>query len=218
MSIIENYQKLRADIASTAIKCGRNPADISLIVVTKEVDWQIASILYQEGLQDFGENRVAEALTKKAEAPLNCRWHFIGNLQKNKINKVIGQFELIHSVDSFELAEKLSKASLEAGLITSILLQANTSGEVSKHGLTPAEWKSCFEKLLELKGISIQGLMTMAPLVEEEQPIRHCFRSLRKLRDELNLHHLSMGMSHDYRIAIEEGATLLRIGTILFGR
>lgn len=220
MTIIKNYQKVREEIASTAIKCERDPSSITLVGVTKQVDWQTASILYQQGLRDFGENRIAQALVKKGEAPSDCRWHFIGNLQKNKVNKVIGNFHLIHSVDSFDLAEKLSEASMQAGFTTNILLQANTSGEAAKHGLTSEEWKRCFDRIMGLKGIKVQGLMTMAPLTEDEEVIRECFSTLRRLRDELpgNLPHLSMGMSNDYKIAIEEGATFLRIGSALFDK
>lgn len=221
---MNNYQHIFEDIISIAIKCGRIPSEITLVGVTKQVDWQTASHLYQQGLRDFGENRVAQALKKKAEAPTDCRWHFIGNLQKNKVSKVIGNFHLIHSVDSFDLAEKISQVSLDTGFTTSILLQANTSGEATKHGFTGDEWKKCFDALLKLQRIEILGLMTMAPFVKEEQLIRSCFKRLQKLRNELqaiagrhaDLHHLSMGMSHDYKIAIEEGATLLRIGTALF--
>lgn len=210
------YQKLLDEIALTAVQCGRNPSEITLIAVTKQVDWQAAFPLYVHGQRDFGESRIPEALTKKNEAPSDCRWHFIGNLQKNKIRKAVGQFALIHSIDSFELAQKLSEVSLEYKLITSILLQVNTSGETSKHGFSPEQLKRGFEDILKLDGLSVEGLMTMAPLTDDKKILHQCFGSLRKLRDDLNLKHLSMGMSNDYRVAIEEGATLLRIGSTLF--
>lgn len=216
------YQKICDEIAATAIKCGRDPREISLIAITKQIPWEIASSLYAQGQRDFGENRIVEALDKQQEAPSDCNWHFIGNLQKNKLRKIIGKFTLIHSIDSLELLQKLSEVSQENHLITPILLQANTSGEVSKHGLSPDEWKCCFKEALQLKGVLIQGLMTMAPLNGEVGVVHNCFRNLRKLRDELqvlgnhNLPHLSMGMSQDFKIAIEEGATLLRIGSALW--
>lgn len=219
-----NYQLIQDEMAATAIKCGRNPTEITLVAVTKQVNWPTASILYDQGQRNFGENRVPDALQKQIEAPPNCRWHFIGNLQNNKVRKAIGKFSLIHSVDSLELAKKISEVSLEEGVVTPILLQANTSGEIAKNGLTSAQWKNCYSEILALKGISVEGLMTMAPLTDNENIIRDCFGNLRKLRGELKsmangqvlLQHLSMGMSNDYKIAIEEGATLLRIGTALF--
>lgn len=210
------YQSIREEIASTAKKCGRDASEISLIAVTKQVDWPTANHLYQEGQREFGENRVKDALEKIKEAPKDCRWHFIGNLQLNKVRKVVGKFALIHSVDSFELAKKISEVSEEMGVVTSILLQANTSGEISKNGLTPDEWKQCFAKVSNLHNLKIEGLMTMAPLVDDQKVIRNCFAELRKLGEALHLTHLSMGMSNDYKIAIEEGATFVRVGTALF--
>jgi len=215
------YKKICEEISDTAVKCGRNPKEISLVAVTKGMSWEEASFFYDQGQRDFGENRVAEALDKKLIAPADCRWHFIGNLQKNKVRKVVGNFALIHSVDSFELAEKLSTVSLEMNIRTPILLQVNISGEISKQGYTPEEWRSCIEKVMQLPGITVEGLMTMAPLTEDEEQVRKCFRGLRLFGEDLRkisgcpLPHLSMGMSHDFKIAIEEGATLLRIGNAL---
>jgi pyridoxal phosphate enzyme (YggS family) len=150
------------------------------------------------------------------EAPPDIRWHFIGHLQKKMVPKVTCPFVLIHSVDSVELAEHIAELSQKANTTTSILLQANTSGEVSKQGLTPEIWKREFEKVARLPHLKIEGLMTMAPLIDDEKIIRSCFANLRKLRGELGLKHLSMGMSQDFAIAIQEGATLLRIGTAIF--
>lgn len=222
------YAEICKEIARVAKGCGRNPASITLVAVTKQVDWQTALTLYHLGQRDFGENRIPEALAKKEALPPDCRWHFIGKLQSNKVRKAIGPFALIHSIDSFSLAEKVSAVSLEQGSITPILLQSNTSGEAAKQGLSPEEWRQCFEDILQLPGITVQGFMTMAPLGSrteaEKQTIRSCFRKLRQLRDEfndayhLNMPHLSMGMSQDFSIAIEEGATLLRIGSALFDK
>jgi pyridoxal phosphate enzyme (YggS family) len=179
-----------------------------LVAVTKGHSWDECQPLYREGIRDFGENRLQEALPKMEEAPVDARWHFIGTLQKNKVNKVAGRFALIHSVDSFELAEKISKTAPQ-----DILLQVNIR---HRHGFTPDELRKSFEALRALPNLSIQGLMTMAPDTEDTAIIRDTFRTLRKLRDELGLKELSMGMSHDWQIALEEGATLLRIGTLLF--
>lgn len=218
------YLAVCQQIASIAHACGRNPAEITLVAVTKQVDWEAAHALYKLGQRDFGENRLQEAASKQLAAANDCRWHFIGHLQTNKVNKAVGRFVLIHSVDSLLLARRLSLASQERKVVTSILLQANTSGESSKQGLTPEEWKSCFNEVWEFPGINVQGLMTMAPLTDNEATIRECFRNLKILRNELRemtgspnaLPHLSMGMSHDFAIAIQEGATLLRIGSALF--
>lgn len=219
-----NYQKILNEIAAAGVNCGRDPASITLVAVTKQIDWQTASLLYAQGQRNFGENRIEEALVKKTLAPKDCQWHFIGNLQKNKVRKIIGEFVLIHSIDSFDIAEKISIVSQEKGVVTPILLQANTSGETSKNGLNPLEWKECFERALTLKNISVKGLMTMAPFTNNMEIVRQCFRKLRNLRDELqviagvraDLSELSMGMSGDFKIAIEEGATMVRVGSALF--
>lgn len=212
------YLRVLKEIANAAHAAGRDPKDIALIAVTKGNPWPQTSWLYDAGQRVFGENRLPEAFEKMESAPADCQWHFIGTLQTNKVRKAIGKFSLIHSVDSLELAQKLSECSLDVGIKTNILLQANTSGEASKHGLTPDAWKRCFEEVISLKGIQVQGLMTMAPLTEDLVAIQRCFAGLRYLRDALDpsLPHLSMGMSHDFPLAIAEGATIVRIGTALF--
>ena len=172
--------------------------------------------LYESGCRNFAESRVDAALEKIQQLPTDINWHLIGTLQKNKVRKIIGKFKLIHSVDSPELAKKISDCSLEAGLKTSILLQANTSGEASKHGLNADEWLKRYQEVEGLQGVKVEGLMTMAPLVEDEKIVRNCFYALKKLGEKLKTYHLSMGMSQDYPLAIAEGATLLRIGSALF--
>lgn len=218
MNVGEQYLKLKREIAELATRCGRNPDTITLVAVTKMSPLEHVLPAYESGCRDFGENRVQEALGKISTAPNDLNWHLIGTLQKNKVRKVIGKFALIHSVDRLSLAEKISSCSEEEGIVTLILLEANTSGEEAKHGLTPEEWRECYPQVIALQGIKVEGFMTMAPFVEDEAVIRDCFRQLRLLRDELQPGgHLSMGMTHDYPIAIEEGATLLRIGTAIFG-
>ncbi len=223
--IIEsNYSRIQQSIAAAAEKCGRQPGDIKLIAVTKTVGWPEANVLYDMGQRDFGENRLHQAFEKMAVAPQDCAWHLIGTLQSNKVAKAIGHFPLIHSVDSLALAQKISQQSQKANLTTSILLQVNTSGEISKHGMTPQECRHNFEQIAQLPALSIQGLMTMAPFSSDEKLVRSCFAGLRQLRDALRvvsnhqklLPHLSMGMSHDFQWAIAEGATIVRIGTALF--
>lgn len=188
------------------------PAAVKLIVVTKNIPVESIQSVYELGCRDFGENRVQEALPKIEEMADDIRWHFIGTLQKNKVKKVVGRFDLIHSVDSFELAQEISKQ----GIDTKILLQVNTSGEESKQGFSPGEIEKKLPLIQKLPFVQVQGLMTMAPLTENVAEIRSCFRSLRELRDRHGLQELSMGMSHDYMMAIEEGATMVRIGSAIF--
>jgi pyridoxal phosphate enzyme (YggS family) len=217
VTVSDNYQRLLAHIAEVALKCGRDPAEIKLVAVSKGFSWEHVDPAYRAGCRDFGENRIQEALPKIDSAPEDIRWHLIGTLQKNKVKMAVDTFALIHSVDSIELAVKISEAAQEAGEVCSILLQVNTSGEVSKHGLSEAEWERHLPALLTMPRLRIEGLMTMAPMTEDIPLIRRCFANLRQMRDRLKLPPtLSMGMSHDYSIAIEEGATLLRIGSALF--
>jgi pyridoxal phosphate enzyme (YggS family) len=224
MDTVDRYKKVVDQMAAAAHQCGRKLSDITLVVVTKNIPWNLIVPLYQAGCRHFGENRMQDALSKQSESPEDVFWHFIGTLQKNKVRKAIERFELIHSVDTPELAKKISDTSLEMEVRTSILLEVNTSGERAKHGLSSEAWKRAFEEVMQMKGIAIEGLMTMAPYVENEKVIRACFAKLREMRDEMaaffsdpaTFRHLSMGMSHDFPIAIEEGATLLRVGTVIF--
>lgn len=216
MGLEQNLKKLLDQIETAAQLAGREAQDIVLVAISKGRSVEDIRAVYDLGLRDFGENRVDEALNKMEQLPSDIRWHFIGKLQKNKVNKVIGRFTLIHSVDSVELAEKISASSCEGGLKSALLLETNTSGEPTKSGLSPDEWRKRYRDLLDLKGIGIEGLMTMAPLTEDEGVIRHCFSELRLLGEELHLQTLSMGMTNDFPLAVQEGATLLRIGTALF--
>lgn len=217
-----HYLEVKKNVVELAAKAGRNPDDITIVTVTKTHPLDELLPAYEAGSRDFGESRIQEALPKMESAPSDIRWHLIGSLQKNKVNKAVGRFVLIHSVDSPELAYKISEVSQKENLITPILLQVNTSHEATKHGLSPEEWRKYFERISTLPGIDLQGLMTMAPLTEDTRKIRQTFAALRLFKNELTeranrpIKHLSMGMSHDYPIAIEEGATLLRIGTSIF--
>ena len=219
-----NYQHLLEEIRAIALACGRNPDDITCIAVSKTHPWEEVLPLYEIGCFNFGENRIQEALEKIDQAPNGIDWHLIGPLQKNKVNKAIGKFVLIHSVDSIELAQKISQSSCKAGFTTSILIEVNTSGETTKHGFDEISLMNAFNEISELPNLIIDGLMTMAPYTENENVIRQCFRRLSELNTNLKekncqnapMSHLSMGMSNDYRIAIEEGATLLRIGSFIF--
>lgn len=218
------YAQILKKVHDKAEECGRQADEITVIAVSKGLPLPSLELAYQEGARHFGESRLQEALTKIAHLPSDCRWHLIGTLQSNKAAKAVSSFQLIHSVDTPALARKISQASEARGFETSILLQVNTSGETAKHGLSAEGWKEALPELNQLPFLKIEGLMTMAPLTEDQKVIRSCFRELRELRDQwrtrmkdpASFKHLSMGMSHDYLIAIEEGATLLRIGTAIF--
>lgn len=224
-SVADSYRALVEEVEGIARSVGRDPGSVQVVAVTKT--WALDHVMpaYDAGCRDFGENRVQELLEKILDAPSDLRWHLIGTLQRNKVKQVIGKVALIHAVDSVRLAEEIAKQSVNAGAVTKILLQANTSGEASKHGMMPSEWKDAIEHVVALEGVEVTGLMTMAPFTEDEAVVRRCFSVLRQLRDELQqqvgdavrLTELSMGMSQDYRIAIEEGATLIRVGSALFG-
>ena len=226
VNVVDNYQRLCNEIAEIAMRCGRNPNEIKLVVVSKGHDWEEVQPLYESGCRTFGENRIQEVLEKSIISPEDIEWHFIGTLQKNKVRKAVNRFELIHSVDTLSLAIALSEESVKAETVTKILLQVNISGEKSKQGLSPEEWKKVMGPLLELPALKIEGLMTIAPFVKEEKILRNCFSKLRQFRDLLkneygnlgNFSELSMGMSNDFRYAIEEGATCLRIGSAIFDK
>lgn len=218
-----HYKDIRKNVDAIAKGCGRDPQDVGIVVVTKYQTIDSMKEAYKDGVRDFGENRLQEAMGKIQEFP-DINWHLIGTLQSNKVSKVMGLFSLIHSVDTLALAEKISRECERQGREQRILLQVNTSGEASKHGMSPEEWRRALSAVLALPHIRIEGLMTMAPLVENKDVIRLCFKKLRLLNEEFRsvakdstlFKHLSMGMSHDYPIAIEEGATLLRIGSAIF--
>ncbi len=221
MGLEKNLRSVLDQIDAAAEQVGRKGEDIKLVAVSKGHTIEEMREAYFLGIRDFGESRVNEALEKMERLPSDIRWHFIGKLQKNKVSKVIGRFTLIHSVDSLELAERISLLSMREGLQTAILLEVNTSGEATKSGLSFEGWREVYSKLLDLNGVSLEGLMTMAPLTEDEATIRHCFSELKHCAEKLgerggNLTTLSMGMSNDFPLAIQEGATLVRIGTALF--
>lgn len=220
---MSRYKEVLDEIGEAAVKYGRKLEEIKLIAVVKHVTWDRAAELYDKGQRDFAESYVQDFLQKESEAPKDCRWHLIGTLQRNKVRKVIGRFHLIHSVDSLELAQRISDVSIEKGTKSSILLEVKTSLESTKKGMSVPDCEGYFDQIQALPGISVEGLMTLAPLVDDEKIIRSCFASLRELRDRINkvhgrviLRELSMGMSHDFPYAIAEGTTMVRIGTAIF--
>ncbi|WP_044893843.1 YggS family pyridoxal phosphate-dependent enzyme [Bacillus alveayuensis] len=223
MSVSANLAAIKQNIIEACERTQRNPADIRIIAVTKYVSIERAKEAYMAGITDFGENR-DEGFLRKYEALGNePTWHFIGTLQSRKVKNVIDKIDYLHSLDRLSLAEEIQKRATKP---VKCFVQVNVSGEESKHGLPPQEVIPFIEKLKEFPNIIVVGLMTMAPFTDNEQEIRSCFRGLKKLQEEIQALHipyapcteLSMGMSNDYIIAIEEGATFIRLGTSLVGK
>ncbi len=217
----ENLQRIRKDITDAARRAGRDSGDVRLVAVTKTVGVEAVRRAAALGLEDFGENRLQEAGDKLRAFP-HLRWHFIGHLQSNKVKDVLSDFFLIHSLDRFSLAEALQHWGEKLDRQAAALVQVNVSGEDSKYGLDPSELPDFLAALRECPQIKVEGLMTMAPWVEDPEEVRPVFRRLRELqqahrRPEMMLTHLSMGMTGDYVVAVEEGATMVRIGSALFG-
>ena len=222
-SVAENLARVREQIAQAATKVGRSVDDIELVTISKTHPVEKVREAYEAGQTLFGESRVQEARAKTPELPSAIRWHFVGHLQKNKIRHALPLFEMIHSVDSLALAQDMDRIAEEEGMRPRVLLEVNVAGEGSKFGFRWEQLRVEMEDLLALPRLSIEGLMTIPPLAEEAEASRKYFVHLRELRDtlerELNLKlpHLSMGMTSDFPIAIEEGATLVRVGTAIFG-
>lgn len=221
--IAENLQKIQEKIEKKCNLCGRKREEITLIAVSKTQPLEAIKDVYAAGIRDFGENKALD-LKEKAEtfgSPIN--WHMIGHLQTNKVKYVINHTEYIHSVDSIKLAEEINIRAGKAGKIQKILLEVNTSGEESKFGLNDKNDILSIANFCKDSGsLKLCGLMTMAPFTDDESVIRDCFRNAKELLNKLNregfgLNELSMGMTNDFEIAIEEGATMLRIGTAIFG-
>ncbi len=223
MDIAENLARVREQIAQAAAKARRAVDEIELVAITKTHPAEKVREAVEAGQTLFGESRVQEARAKIPELPSNLRWHFVGHLQKNKIRHALPLFELIHSVDSLALAEDINRIAEEEGLHPRVLLEVNVAGEGSKFGFSPEKLRDQMEGLLALPRLSILGLMTIPPLAEEAEASRKYFVQLRELRDRLqtefrvDLAQLSMGMTQDFPVAIEEGATLVRVGTAIFG-
>ncbi len=221
--ISENIKKLRERIEKKCIEVNRDSSEIKLIAVSKTFGIDEIEKVFDEGLRDFGENKAQELSAKFEQLGDKIAWHFIGHLQRNKVRDVVPAASCIHSVDSLQLATEINKYAVKNNKIQKILLQAKTSDEESKFGIeNKSELFDLAGYCMELKNIETLGLMTIAPYTENENVIRQSFRQLRKLKDELNskgfnLKELSMGMTSDFEIAIEEGATMLRIGSAIFG-
>lgn len=222
--IAEKLDRVRSQIAQAAQKSGRSLDDINLVAISKTHEAEKVRAAFDAGQQLFGESRVQEARAKIPLLPSAMRWHFVGRLQKNKVRQALPLFELFHSVDSLELAQQMNRIADEEGLHPRILLEVNVAGERSKIGFAPENLRHQMEALLELPRLTIEGLMTIPPLAPEAEASRNYFVALRELRDQfaaqfrLDLPKLSMGMTGDFVVAVEEGATLVRVGTAIFGK
>jgi pyridoxal phosphate enzyme (YggS family) len=223
LSIAENLERVRKQIAHAAAKAGRVIDEIELVAITKTHPAEKVREAIEAGHTLFGENRVQEARAKIPELPSNVRWHFVGHLQKNKIRHALPLFELFHGVDSVALAQEINRVAVDEGMHPRILLEVNVADEGSKFGFSPAKLREQMEELLALPRLSILGLMCIPPMAGKAEASRKYFVQLRELRDRLqiefrvDLAQLSMGMTQDYPVAVEEGATLVRVGTAIFG-
>ena len=222
--IAENLERVRSQIADAATKSGRSSPDIKLVAISKTHDAEKVRAAFAAGQTLFGESRVQEARAKIPELPSATRWHFVGHLQKNKIRHALPLFELFHGIDDVDLARDLNRIAEEEGMHPRILLEVNVAGEGSKFGFKPEKLRREMEALLSLNRLTIEGLMTIPPVAQEAEASRKFFVDLRELRDALEeefnvkLSQLSMGMTNDYIVAVEEGATLVRVGTAIFGK
>ena len=217
MDIARNINEVRERIAHAASRAGRSPDEVTIIAVTKYVGESDIQQAVEAGIEHFGENRVQEAQRKILRLPgsgLCPTWHMIGHLQRNKVQTALKIFDIIHSIDSIQLAQSISA---QAEKVIPVLLQVNVARESTKGGFQRNELQEAVAEVSELPNLSIKGLMTIAPMVDKPEEVRPVFRELRELRDSFGLEHLSMGMSNDFEIAVEEGATMVRLGRIIFG-
>ena len=220
---LDRLAAVRETLAQSLIRAGRGVSEAGLIAVSKTHPPDAVRELAAAGQLLFGESRLQEAAAKIPLLPPNLRWHFIGHLQKNKIRKALGLFELFHGVDSLEMAAEMNRIALQSGARPRILLEVNVSGEASKFGFSPESVRAALGGILKLDRVEVDGFMTIAPYSEEAEDSRRYFAALRELSHALQaefgvaLPHLSMGMSGDYGVAAEEGATLVRVGTAIFG-
>ncbi len=219
----EKLSKVNSRISAACARVGRSPDEIKLVAVTKYTPLELVQEFIEIEQASLGENRPQQLIQRSQELSETVRWHLIGQLQRNKVRAVLPFVELIHSIDSLKLLAHVDRVAGEQNLKPKILLQVNISGEESKSGFTPKEVHQAWDEISSFQNVEFSGLMTMAPASDSEALIRDSFRGLRKLRDQLNeqteafqLTELSMGMSSDFEIAIEEGATIIRLGSVLF--
>ena len=220
-----NLEEVEQRIKAAALRAGRNPEDITLIAVSKTKPVEMIQEIYDCGIREFGENKVQEICTKSEILPKDINWHMIGHLQRNKVKQVIDKSCLIHSVDSLRLADEISSQAVKKGIEVDILLEVNIANEATKYGFMKEEVFDAVDYIRELPGITIRGFMTSAPFVANSEDNREYFHDLKQLCvdlrakniDNSTIEFLSMGMTNDYEVAIEEGATHVRVGTAIFG-
>jgi PLP dependent protein len=225
-TIGDNVKKVQERMAAACLRVGRRPEDVKLLAISKTFPAERIREAYEAGLREFGENRVQEAASKRpALADLDITWHLVGHLQTNKVKTAREIFDWVHSVDSFRLAQKLHQAVSGTGDRLRVLIEVNLGGEESKSGVRPAEVLSIAEEMSHLESLDLRGLMTIPPFLENPAAVRPYFRQLRELAQQVAerkipgvaMSELSMGMTHDFEVAIEEGATIVRVGTGVFG-
>lgn len=221
----ENLQEVEERISRACARAGRRREEVRLVAVSKYKPAEMIREAYEEGIRDFGENHPQEIREKYPSLPEDIRWHMIGHLQTNKIKYIIERVCMVHSLDSVHLAEDLSRAAMKCGRVMPVLVEVNMAKEASKHGIMPEEAEAFIRQTAQLEGIRIEGLMTIAPYTEQAESNRRYFRDMKKLFvdiqdkniDNVNMCSLSMGMTGDFEVAIEEGATMVRVGTGIFG-
>ena len=221
----ENYEEVQKKITEACKRAGRNREEVTLIAVSKTKPVEMLSEIYDLGERNFGENKVQELTEKYDQLPADIKWHMIGHLQRNKVKYIVNKVSLIHSVDSYRLAEEINIQAKKHQVTVPILIEVNVAGEDTKFGVRPEETLQLVEEIASLENVRIQGLMTIAPFVEDPEENRVHFRRLKQLSvdidskniDNVHMEILSMGMTNDYMVAIEEGATMVRVGTGIFG-
>ena len=224
-TIRDHLNEVRENIQKACEKAGRSPQEVTLIAVSKTKPLFMLEEAYEAGARDFGENKVQEILEKHPKMPENARFHMIGHLQRNKVKQVLPHAVLIHSVDSYRLAEQISQEAGKLGITAKILLEVNVAKEESKFGMMPEDVEEMAGQIAALPHLQIEGLMTIAPFVDDQEKNRPVFRKLYQLSvdikkkniDNVNMGVLSMGMTGDYQVAVEEGSTMIRVGTGIFG-
>lgn len=223
--LTKNYDNVAENIKNACERVGRKEDEVTLIAVSKTKPISMLSEIYDHGCRHFGENKVQELVDKYQALPKDINWHMIGHLQRNKVKYIVDKVFLIHSVDSLRLAEEISKEALKKQICVNILIEVNVAGEESKFGCKPEEVLYLTTEIAKLPNISIKGYMTIAPYVENPQDNREYFEKLRQLSvdimhkniDNVSIEYLSMGMTGDYEVAVEEGANFVRVGTGIFG-
>lgn len=226
MVLKENIEHVLTRARDAAIISNRKLSDVKLVAVTKTIDVDVIKKAVGYGILHIGESRVQELLRKYEQIGNVVKWHLIGHLQRNKVKYIIDKVDIIHSLDSYRLAKEINKRAKNINRIVECLLQVNVSGEKTKYGISPDDVKHVLEEVAPLNNIKIAGLMTIAPHVDDKEQVRQCFRTLKNIFDQVvkmnlsdvKMKYLSMGMSNDFEIAIQEGANIIRVGTSIFGQ